>query len=698
MAQKITNKEIKIGTVLKATHIEDDAPYVLNRFYKASDIDTKSYEGQISIEIDNHIGYSYFRSEIENYFEIIESIDDIEDLEHKALILKETFEQMKQMSESAEDEISDELLINETIAFLVQDEVYQCDEIELRFICDNMDITMVERCSCCGKVLMPDDECYSDELNDNDAALCDDCSIYNDQTDMYQKSVHQDVIEKLTGYKFSPHLGNVGSKIEEFNYWLNKHEHKFGYKEPNNEDILIEFINEYTEWNTCDCCKLIEKSKELKWLQQDELSTDEQNVANFITCLYENILAMCDNCINMFISRTKLSLHDIVQRIKENQMIYRVGDLVVLEKVNFEEKNTSLKSYIDTIVSIDEKTKTYKLKSYDDVLFKEEDFYDIANEAYVSEYREFIANNYPDISEDVDEWSNVNYDGIPEIESAFVEFGYKDEFIEQLKVDNLPYGRLLTPKFNIGDSFTVHFDYYKDNEFTTHQIVKIDKSFTEADEIVYWDDNCVYITESELEKQKALLNKVLDETVIVKNELLEYIFCQDDDNGIVIPTYKELTEVDDYQSNWKLSNEYGDYSLSSLIYIVNEQSEKFFSIQKVLNGHREKFRKSKKYGYRQRVEFGSPIELVCELQEIFNIYSNGVINPETELVLLQDSKRTEDYSSIEILLQTPIKFDELSSHLKSTLDLEHHDEVNLLIEAIKQAKADNHETLCVYDC
>ena len=179
MAQKITNKEIKIGTVLKATHIEDDAPYVLNRFYKASDIDTKSYEGQISIEIDNHIGYSYFRSEIENYFEIIESIDDIEDLEHKALILKETFEQMKQMSESAEDEISDELLINETIAFLVQDEVYQGDERELRFICASMDISMIERCSCCGVVLMPDDECYGDELN-NESPLCDNCSIFND--------------------------------------------------------------------------------------------------------------------------------------------------------------------------------------------------------------------------------------------------------------------------------------------------------------------------------------------------------------------------------------------------------------------------------------------------------------------------------------------------------------------------------------
>ena len=152
----------------------------------------------------------------ENYSEQIE-----------ALILKETFEQLKIMSESAEDKISNEALINETIAFLIQDEVYQGDEVELRFICDNMDITMVEQCSCCGKVLMPDDECYSDELNDNDAALCNHCSIYNEETAMYQKTVHQDVIEKLTGYKFSPHLGNVGSKIEEFNYWINKHEHKF---------------------------------------------------------------------------------------------------------------------------------------------------------------------------------------------------------------------------------------------------------------------------------------------------------------------------------------------------------------------------------------------------------------------------------------------------------------------------------------
>ena len=37
---------------------------------------------------------------------------------------------------------------------------------------------------------------------------------------------------------------------------------------------------------------------------------------------------------------------EIVQRIKENKMVYRVGDLVVLENVNFDEKKISNKTYI----------------------------------------------------------------------------------------------------------------------------------------------------------------------------------------------------------------------------------------------------------------------------------------------------------------------------------------------------------------
>ena len=156
MAQKITPKttDLFVGTILKVINIKENTPFILNKFYKITDGDGVGalfVGGYSDIELTMH--------ELGNYFEHVSTLDDIENLESKALLIKQIFNQFKELSEDAEEEISHEALINETIAFLIQDEVYQGDEIELRFICDNMDITMVEQCSCCGKVLMPDDEC-----------------------------------------------------------------------------------------------------------------------------------------------------------------------------------------------------------------------------------------------------------------------------------------------------------------------------------------------------------------------------------------------------------------------------------------------------------------------------------------------------------------------------------------------------------
>ena len=274
---------------------------------------------------------------------------------------------------------------------------------------------------------------------------------------------------------------------------------------------------------------MIEKSDDLTWTD-GQFFDDEKDAINFVNASYSNFAAICQNCLNKFISRTKLSLHEIVQRIKENKMIFRIGDFVILKN-----KDLILNNMFGYIESLDETTQTYKLKEFDNVVIKEEDLFDVANEAYIIEYNKFIENNHVEKVDDLSDFANDNKEHT--IDMLVENFGYKDEFIEHLKTNDLPFER-----------------------FVTGNKVTIDE---------------------------------LDETLIVKNELLEYIFCQDDDNGIVIPSYKELTEVDEYQSNWKLSEEYGDYSLSSLIYIVNEQSEKFFSIQKVLNGHNEKFKKSK---------------------------------------------------------------------------------------------------------
>lgn len=503
MAQKIKSEtNIEKEMILKAVAINEknEDSFIVGHFYKVENINKNiAYNPGIKLN-----GSWYAQWELIDYFEIVDSLDDVKDLENKALILKETFEQIKEMSKDDEFEtLSIDSLIQETINFLISDEKFQGNEIELRFICDNMDITMIEQCSCCGEILMPDDECYSDELNSDDAALCDHCSIFNEETNMYQKAVHKDVIEKITGLKFSPHIGNIGSKVEEFNFWLNIENRKFDFKQTDNKDTLIEFINEYTDWNICDCCGMIEISKDLIWDSDEVYDEDYQNF-RFLRATSISTEAVCKGCINEAGEISKFSLEELSNRLKQNKMLFTESDKVLIENFDFQKNDVIQTTYFGTIKSINLENKTYTLEEYKDVEFKDEDFYDVLNEAYLMEYGDFISCNYSDLSDKVDEWTSPNWEGIAEIDYAFEEFGYKDEFIEHLKSKNLPYSRFLEPKFNIGDKFSISFSYYEDGEITEHIISKIDKSFTEMNEIVYWSDDFVYITESELEKQKTM--------------------------------------------------------------------------------------------------------------------------------------------------------------------------------------------------
>ena len=677
---------IQMGTIVQNIIAAYSMDIFVNKFYTIKSID-KDF-----VHFENNISIFTKRNEIYKYFRIISTIDDIENLEEKAFLLKEAIASVKEELKPLGLDIIE---MENTIIQKAIDKI-NGDKIELQFICNSMDITMVEKCSCCGKILLPDDECYSDELND-DNTLCDHCSIFNDETNNYQKSVRQDVIEKITGYKFSPHIGNIGSIVEEFNHWLNRYKLAFSYSDESSKQNLIDFINGCTEFSTCDSCKLIEKSFDLKWVTSGDF-VDDENVAVKFALATLNVDALCQVCIDAIIKRTKLDLHEVVQRIRENQMVYRVGDVVVLENVNFEQMNISKKTYIDYIVSLDETKKTYKLKEYGDIEFSESDFFDIANEAYVSEYTKFIASQHPDISEDVDQWSITTDEGFPEIKTAFESFGFKDEFIEHLKANDLPYGKLLTPKFKIGDEFKIHFNHYNDSEVTTHKIAKIDTSFTEIEDIVYWSDEYVFISEELLLSQKSLENEEFDEVLIVKNDILNNIFCIDCDNDIVVPTFNELEAADKYQPNWQLTEDYQNYSLPSIIQIVNEQTENFFTTLEVLNSHKEKFRKSKKYAFREAIEFGTPIEVVNALQTLDEVYSEKELNSEPQMVVFQANITTEDYSSIEIVLDFDVNESELSHYLKSTVHSGFHDEIDMLIDVIKQAKADNHNTLYVYDC
>ena len=215
------------------------------------------------------------------------------------------------------------------------------------------------------------------------------------------------------------------------------------------------------------------------------------------------------------------------------------------------------------------------------------------------------------------------------------------------------------------------------------------------------------ITDSDIEKFKAQVLKDFttskqEETEdiakedVIKNDIMHNIFCLDEDYGIVVPTFKELVAAKEILPEWQLSEEYEHYPYDSIVNIINEKYSDFLETLYALDSFNENEKKKKKYGYRTYVEYGTPLEIIEVLQGLHEL--NDYTESENKLVILQNSIEKEDYSSIEVLLQCDIKYEELKLFIVQRLKKEFHDEVAKLIEAIKEAKADNHDTLHLYDC
>ena len=215
------------------------------------------------------------------------------------------------------------------------------------------------------------------------------------------------------------------------------------------------------------------------------------------------------------------------------------------------------------------------------------------------------------------------------------------------------------------------------------------------------------ITDSDIEKFKAQVLKDFttskqEETEdiakedVIKNDIMHNIFCLDEEYGIVVPTFKELVAAKEILPQWQLSEEYEYYLYDSIVNIINEKYSDFLETLYVLDSFNENEKKKKRYGYRTYVEYGTPLEIIEVLQELHDL--NDDIESEDMFVVLQASIKKEDFSTIEILLNIEIGYAKLEAYLKDELDEEFHDEVVKLIEVIKEAKADKHETLHLYDC
>ena len=215
------------------------------------------------------------------------------------------------------------------------------------------------------------------------------------------------------------------------------------------------------------------------------------------------------------------------------------------------------------------------------------------------------------------------------------------------------------------------------------------------------------ITDSDIEKFKAQVLKDFttskqEETEdiakedVIKNDIMHNIFCLDEEYGIVVPTFKELVAAKEILPKWQLSEEYEHYPYDSIVNIINEKYSDFLETLYALVSFNENEKKKKKYGYRTYVEYGTPLEIIEVLQELHDW--NDDVEDKDKFILLQASVKKEDFSTIQVLLGIEIGYAKLEAYLKDELDVEFHDEVAMLIEAIKEAKADNHDTLHLYDC
>ena len=283
---------------------------------------------------------------------------------------------------------------------------------------------------------------------------------------------------------------------------------------------------------------------------------------------------------------------------------------------------------------------------------------------------------------------------------------------EEMLVNNLLYGTykhigelVINYKFNLDD-------LYEEMGISNHDVIqKYNCPAPNGNHTVYdsilSEFDFENITDSDIEKFKAQVLKDFtaskqEETEdiakedVIKNDIMHNIFCLDEEYGIVVPTFKELVAAGEILPEWQLSEEYGDYPFDSIVNIINERYSDFLETLYALDSFNENEKKKKKYGYRTYVEYGTPLEIIEVLQELHDW--NDDVEDKDKFILLQASVKKEDFSTIQVLLGIEIGYAKLEAYLKDELDVEFHDEVAKLIEAIKEAKADNHDTLHLYDC
>lgn len=238
------------------------------------------------------------------------------------------------------------------------------------------------------------------------------------------------------------------------------------------KESFVEFLNENTEWNICDCCGKIEKSIDLIWITDGvgaSCISDEHETHNLL--VHEGGFdAVCSDCFLEVAKATKPSLDMILQNLEESNTPFKNGDVVLIDRLDGIPSGTPFT--VKAILDKEGEGLCYSVEDrFGEVMSIPVDkVWNPTEYALVLEFCSFAIGTREELTEKLDEFSEITHEGLPELSMAFDTFGHKEEFKEHLLTKG--YDVFIEKAFGI----SMKLDKIESNEKTNYRSVVTDST------------------------------------------------------------------------------------------------------------------------------------------------------------------------------------------------------------------------------
>lgn len=229
----------------------------------------------------------------------------------------------------------------------------------------------------------------------------------------------QKIIEGM-GFRFGK-MKNIQPVLDEYFTYLEES------NSANSNQEFLDFVSLNTEWNLCDCCNKIEFSENLHWLDDHLYFTESEETMNLLTQVSE-FQAVCSDCLLELEKAYMPQLKEIKANLEKYNTPFDKGDVVLAQDLAGVITGTPF-AIQDIKQDEDGKIYYHAVDQFDNSMKLPLDkVWNPTDYALVREYCNFVIGINEKLTEKLDEFCEITHEGIPELNTAFDTFGYKDDF------------------------------------------------------------------------------------------------------------------------------------------------------------------------------------------------------------------------------------------------------------------------------